>query len=411
MNCCCGAGVMNLLSGINGKPYTPPNIPNVPNQEVPNENIGCWFDSSFLNSVDDDGNRSITIPASGFYSLSLSSNGANANQAANLEEGTAFYVGYFEKGQQIDLKLGNRSFASFQDLKYSEARDVVLDTKTQGSDNKAAGFVLRWIGKKYDNIKAIAIDAKQGVGGLDKWFKDCSGGRLHAKKDWWYYAYFQPNGKRFVPPPTKINDVTYTWDRFKGNTVHWYYQDVLLSAGRHDVIVVGDDRQRLAIEGVPVVWSTGQESGCARKVRSGAFYLKRAGKYRLICMQVNIPDATPTWTAIAISNKYNSSEINRNPKPFPSKIEGWIPNLTENWNYISQPFSCENEPELPTMISGALGYTGEPLDSPSEPAVEKYGTVLPREIEEELMADETNDSTMITEENEEPPEIEENIII
>lgn len=299
--CCCGVGALPALLG---KPY--------------DEIRDCWRHVEYgLRNV----TGRYTVPKTGYWALSISSYGVDVNNAQNIVEGTAYYVGKFTKGEIIEYELGSdfgigdgirKSIASF--------RDVRLNTKVEGSGKQYPAFLMRWIGDDFSLQAAKVIDVEELRVRDRGRFPHCN--IFEDGTD-----VFALNGNKvFVP---SVGD----WARMPPNKAHWYMQNVnLAQTGTYEVYVLGDDEQRLALNGVPVVWSNPISSpisslqDCRREQHQGTFEITAAGLYQLMVMQVNVPAATPSWTAVVIKQP-----------------DGTLLDLINNWQYIETTHDCENK--------------------------------------------------------------------
>lgn len=132
------------------------------------------------------------------------------------------------------------------------------------------------------------------------------------------------------------------WRAMSANKAHWYIQDVRLTQlGTYKVYVHGDDEQRLALNGIPIVWSDvfNNVGSVYTRQMSGTFDITDEGLYQLLVMQVNVPNNTPSWTAVVIKQP-----------------DGTTLNLINNWKYIETTFDCDNKYIVPTVQFNYLNF-------------------------------------------------------
>lgn len=306
--CCCGVGVLSSLLAARTS--------GVPRED---EIRDCWFYGKFgVENVYGE----YVIPKTGYWVLSISSYGADVNEAQNMAVGTAYYVGHFNKGETIEYRLANRKeYGSL--ISQAMFRDVFLNSKTLGVGQQQAAFMLRWIGNDLDLLpaKLVAVNDVRRLGGdyvKANVFPDGT-------------DVFALNGNRVIAP--SVGD----WAKMTANKAHWYMQDVVLNqVGTHQVYVLGDDHHRLAVNGVPVVWSSDEarESGNVDLLRGyGQFNVSRVGVHQFMVMQVNVPADTPSWTSVVVKQP-----------------DGSLLDLLNGWQYIENTYKCENNFNVPDVV-------------------------------------------------------------
>lgn len=293
------------------------------NKRKKDEIVDCWYfgTSGVLNVFGD-----YVIPKTGYYALSISSYGADVNEARNMIDGTAFYMGFFTKGENIHYKLGNKNeTGSLTSQAYFQ--NVQLDTKTEGSGNQQPSFMLRWIGNEFNLLPARLVDVAE-IQRRDSGLLP----RCNVFEDG--TDVFALNGNRIFT--LSKGD----WAVVAGNKAHWYLQNVQLNQlGEYQVYVLGDDEQRLALNGIPIVWSQPISTplrnmdDCRREQKRGSFTIDEAKEYQFLVMQVNVPSSTPSWTAVVIKQP-----------------DGSLLDLLNNWQYIETVYDCENKYIVPTEV-------------------------------------------------------------
>lgn len=302
--CCCGVGALPMLLKKSKK----------------DEIVDCW---RYGVSATDNSVGQYIVPKTGYWALSISSHGSDVNEAQNIATGTAYYVGKFTKGEAINYTLGNTNTPTSQ----ASFRSVRLDTKEQGSGNQQASFLMRWIGYDFGLYPAKLVSVNNvreqdpGVYSYCNVFDDGT-------------DVFAFNGNQIFTPSTG------DWAHMTANKAHWYLQDVTLrQRGTYQVYVLGDDQQRLALNGVPVVWSDNSfkdanslPNDCNLRRKQGTFEITAAGLYQLLVMQVNVPNNTPSWIAVVIKQP-----------------DGTTLNLINNWKYIETTFDCDNKYIVPIV--------------------------------------------------------------
>lgn len=299
--CCCGIGALPAL--LNQK------------KEVIQD---CWH---FANSGIQNVRGEYKIPKTGYYTVSLSSYGADVHQAQNMKAGTAFYIGKFQKNDVIDYVLGN--YAQYNNHS-SQAKfgSTILNTWSDGDGQQYPSIMIRWIGSDLDLLpaKLVTVDElrqrETGIFARCNVFSD--GTDVFALNQ----------NQIFVPSD-------YDWFAMTENTAHYYIQNVELDVGEHTFYILGDDVHRVAINGKAVVWSDvfarQHDSTCDDKRGVGTFRVDVAGVYQIFVMQINIPDKTPSWSALSIK-----------------KPDGNYVDLIKNWKYIKNTYDCANRFIVPT---------------------------------------------------------------
>lgn len=328
--CCCGVGALPaLVSSVGQKRDN--------GFDDDSQIADCW-QFGIVGLPDTVGDY--VVPKTGFYALSLSSYGADVNDAQNMGLGTAYYVGHFNSGQVLRYYLG--SLREHGNLS-SQVRfgDVFLNTRVDGKGKQLPAFLMRWIGDKFDLQPAqlVSVDAVRALGGV----------YVNANVFADGTDVFALNGNRVFAP--SVGD----WQSMPANKAHWYVQDVALNqVGTYQVYVLGDDQYRLAVNGVPVVWSNLNDLARVNNPTDvnllrghSHFTVSQAGIHQLLVMQVNVPDKTPSWTSVVIKQP-----------------DGSLLHLNNGWQYLETTFDCANKYIVP-MVDFSLppNYSGSLNDN------------------------------------------------